>query len=83
MADYIIVNKTDLKKKLKELEYSRNVEPDNQMQSYLDGQIKSLEIALKESIPLNGEIRKAFCAGKNTKTNMFSEQYISSLKLDI
>ena len=64
MADYIIVNKTDLKKKLKELEYSRNVEPDNQMQNYLDGQIKSLEAILKESIPLNSEIGKAFDAGK-------------------
>lgn len=83
MADYIIINKTDLKKKLKDLQYDGNREPDNQMQSYLLGQVKSIEYVIENSIPLDGELTKAFNEGKSGKQYAYSTSYMKDLKLDL
>ena len=65
--EYIIVNKTALQKRLEELEFQREREPDNYTQSYLDGKIKQLNEVILKSTPLIPEIEKAFNVGVNSQ----------------
>lgn len=91
--EYIIINRTALEKRLKELKYQRQVEPDNHTQSYLNGKIKQLDEILSQSTPLIHIIENAFDAGQkygednacNAEIDLHNnkQDYISNLKLDI
>ncbi len=95
--EYIIVNKTALQKRIEELEFQREREPDNYTQSYLDGKIKQLNEVLLKSTPLIPEIEAAFGTGARTTKELIEKynyatsapiqdakmEYISNLKLDI
>lgn len=85
MDEYIILNKTTIQKRIEELKYKREVEPDNYTQSYLDGKIKQLEQILSQSTSLIPEIEKAFGLGaaNNANGKPLLSDYISNLKLDI
>ena len=90
---YVIISKIAIQKRIERLKQSREVEPDNYQQSYLNGKIKVAEEILSQSTPLIPEIEKAFDASKITtgmnQRNQFaykyknSKDYISNLKLDI
>lgn len=56
--EYIIINKTTIQKRIERLKQSREVEPDNYEQSYLNGKIKVAEEILSQSTPLIPEIEK-------------------------
>ena len=60
----IIINKETIQKRIKDLRFQRNREPDNNMQSYLDGRIKELKAILLNSIPLKSELEKAFTSSR-------------------
>lgn len=85
--EYIIVNKTALQKRIEELEFQREREPDNYTQSYLDGKIKQLNEVLLKSTPLIPEIEKAIVSLRPyVAFNDLCEaekEYTSNLKLDI
>jgi hypothetical protein len=88
MDEYIIINKTKLEQRLKELRQQREVESDNYTKSYLNGKITICEAVLSQSIPLIPEIDKAYDAGILDKKLSLSfdnpkGRYISNLKLDI
>lgn len=63
--EFIIINKTVIQKRIERLKQSREVEPDNYQQSYLNGKIKVAEEILSQSTPLIPEIEKAFDEGQN------------------
>jgi len=86
--EYAIINKTTLLKRIAELNFQREREPDNYTQSYLDGKIKQLKEVLSQSTSFISEIDKAYDAGKLDEelSKMFDNpkgRYLSSLKLDI
>ena len=91
--EYIIINKTAIQKRIKELKFQREREPDNYTQSYLDGKLNILKEILSKSTTLIPEIEKAFDAGFKTKQQGIlmkrieytqqKQDYISNLKLDI
>lgn len=88
--EYIIINRTALKKRLKELKYQRQVEPDNYTQSYLNGKIKQLDEILSQSTPLIPVLEEAWKSGWSHSTYLADylekekrEDYIQNLKLDI
>ena len=96
--EYIIINKTAIQKRIEELKFQREREPDNNTQSFLNGKIKQLKQILSQSTPLIPEIEKAFDEGKGVGIisyqprwhifdrelyNERKQDYISNLKLDI
>lgn len=96
--EYIIINKTAIQKRIEELKFQREIEPDNHTQSFLDGKIKQLKQILSQSTPLIPEIEKAFDEGKGVGIisyqprwhifdrelyNERKQDYISNLKLGI
>lgn len=50
--EFIIINKKTIQKRIERLKQSREVEPDNHQQSYLNGKIKVAEEILSQSTPL-------------------------------
>jgi hypothetical protein len=50
--EYIIINKTAIQKRIEELKFQREREPDNNTQSFLNGKIKQLKQILSQSTPL-------------------------------
>lgn len=85
---YIIINKTKLKQRFKELKHQREIEPDNYTQCYLNGKIAICEAVLSQSTPLIPEIDKAYEAGILDKKYSLTfdnpkSRYLNSLKLDI
>ena len=50
--EFIVINKTVIQKRIERLKQSREVEPDNSQQSYLNGKIKVAEEILSQSTPL-------------------------------
>ena len=94
--EYIIINKSQIEKRIEELKESLAVsesENDNIRASIESFEIKQLEWCLSQSTLLIPEIEKAFDAGKeygfyeahnaNAGDILDNETYISNLKLDI
>ena len=89
--EYIIINKTAIQKRIKELKFQREREPDNYTQSYLDGKLNILKEILSKSTPLIPEIENAIKEGIEMRseteiygrTEKTTENYIANLKLDI
>lgn len=89
--EYIIINKTTIQKRIERLKQSREIEPDNHQQSYLNGKIKVAEEILSQSVPLIPELQKtwntayidAMSIDEETYKPLFFEDYIANLKLDI
>lgn len=73
--EYIIINKTSIQKRVEELIFQREREPDNYTQSYLDGKIKQLKDLLSKSVPLLPEIEKAFLAGREIGEQYHDTEY--------
>lgn len=89
MSKYIIIDAEAIQKRIEELKFQREREPDNYTQSFLDGKIKQLKQILSQSTPLIPEIEKAFDEGTRwhiLNRELYNERkqdYISNLKLDI
>lgn len=99
MNEYIIVNKTQIQKRIDELEKYYNEKAninDDHWCSIIAGQITGLKEILSQSTPLISEIEKswehgytrgynlAYCEGTNSECLTPDKQdYISNLKLDI
>jgi len=99
MNEYIIVNKTDIQKRIKELKESLLISEahNDKIRAGIETfEIKQLEWCLSQSTPLIPEIEKAWKDGRDgtevvgdfpfTSTkyvNKNSQQYLSNLKLDI
>ena len=89
--EFIVINKTVIQKRIERLKQSREVEPDNSQQSYLNGKIKVAEEILSQSTPLIPELQKtwntayidAMSIDEETYKPLFFEDYISNLKLNI
>lgn len=90
--DYIIVSKRAIQKRIEELIFQREREPDNYTQSYLDGKIKQLRELLSKSVPLLPEIEKAFLSGREIGEQYHDteytytesvQQYLKQLKLSV
>jgi wobble nucleotide-excising tRNase len=96
-SEYIIVNKTDIQKRIEELEYK--IQNDGlfpQEIQHFKGQIKALNDILSQSTPLIPEIEKSWEHGYARGYNLAcceevnsdcltpnKQDYISNLKLDI
>lgn len=82
--EFIIINKTAIQKRIKELEWSLNNIPESYIPKH-EAQIYALKQILSQSTLLIPEIDKAYCAGMQfvgeDKGN--PNEYISNLKLDI
>lgn len=89
MSKYIIIDAEAIQKRIEELKFQREREPDNYTQSFLDGKIKQLKQILSQSTPLIPEIEKAFDEGTRwhiLNRELYNERkqdYISNLKLGI
>lgn len=94
MSDYLIINKTSIENRIKELENSRDeaILAENEYAvGNFTGQIYALYELISDSsqsIPLSYEISKAYDAGTNNDklSQMFDNpkgRYMNSIKLDI
>ena len=89
MSEYVIINKTVLEKRIKELEEvsdENNGSPDFVLKC--EGGMEELKQILFQSIPLMPEIEDAYDAGKLDEefSLIFDNpkgKYISNLKLDV
>lgn len=91
--EYIIINKSQIEKRIEELKESlatSEAHNDKIRASIETFEIKQLEWCLSQSTPLIPEIEKAFEAGRKLTLDSFEEEdfqdyenYISNLKLDI
>lgn len=78
--EYIIVSKTDIEERIKELENYTYLDGKN------EGELRALENIISQSTPLIPEIEKAFRVGFSTPDSCYiddKQDYISNLKLDI
>lgn len=74
--EYVIINRTAIQKRIKQLKQLREIEPDNYEQSYLNGKIKVAEELLSQSTPLIPIVEKAYNeAFDNGITTSFSDEY--------
>jgi hypothetical protein len=88
--EYIIVNKTALENRIKELIYEKYQSISREHIIRLSTQIIVLEQIMSQSTPLIPKIEKAFEAGRKLTLDSFEEEdfqdyenHISNLKLDI
>ena len=90
--EYIIINKTDIQKRIEELEKQLNTlghtsQEEIHAQGYLSGKIQQLRETLSQSTPLIPEIEKAFQQGvlfcQSPLENINLKNHITNLKLDI
>ena len=96
--EYIIINRTTLKKRIEELKKELETlgdtcEGEIHTHGYMFGEINQLDKILSQSVPLIPEIEKAFLAGRSIDnidsiddikpTYTQFEDYIPNLKLDI
>lgn len=91
--EYVIINKTSILKRIKELEKRSQLGLTDEEWNDERGQEKALKQILSQSIPLIPEIEKAFDAGKDYSDDINSlkpkldypdkQEYISNLKLNI
>lgn len=83
--EYIIINKSQIEKRIEELEKQRLLElKDDFYDTLYLGEINSLKQILSQSTPLIPEIEKAFDEASDPKaTHITRLNYINNLKLDI
>jgi len=88
--EYIIINKTAIEKRIKELIYEKYQSISREHILTLDTQIEVLKQIMSQSIPLIPEIEKSYDAGSYNHHSQHTEKYdgqkkdhISNLKLDI
>ena len=90
--EYIIVNKTGIRKRIAELEARDNLNTPDREWSYTKGQEYALKQVLSQSIPLIPEIEKAFDSGcaytvgshkDMVQIHPDKQEYINNLKLEI
>ena len=87
--EYIIINRTTLKKRIEELKKELETlgdtcEGEIHTHGYMFGEINQLDKILSQSVPLIPEIEKAIDAPKKYPwSGNVKKDYISNLKLDI
>lgn len=89
--EYIIINKTQILKRIKELEKEYNQESEEHMKDWFLGQMEALKQMLSQSTPLLPELEKVYDVGRSSFDSALSYEeckedyydYISNLKLDI
>ena len=89
--EYIIINKTQILKRIKELEKEYNQESEEHMKDWFLGQMEALKQMLSQSTPLIPELEKVYDVGRSSFQSELSYEeckedyydYISNLKLDI